>query len=115
MLQDQQFERVGDNRTREVDVRVIAATNRELRDMIEAGHFREDLYFRLNVFPIDSVPLRKRIEDVPLLARHFLQRACLKFNKPGCAFRRPSWRSCSAIPGRAIFVNWRTSLSGKLS
>lgn len=83
VLQDQQFERVGDNRTREVDVRVIAATNRELREMIDAGHFREDLYFRLNVFPIDSVPLRHRIEDVPLLARHFLQRACLKFNKPG--------------------------------
>lgn len=83
VLQDQQFERVGDNRTRKVDVRVIAATNRELREMIDAGHFREDLYFRLNVFPIDSVPLRKRIEDVPLLARHFLQRACLKFNKPG--------------------------------
>ncbi|WP_404473702.1 sigma 54-interacting transcriptional regulator [Vreelandella venusta] len=83
VLQDQQFERVGDNRTREVDVRVIAATNRELREMIDEGHFREDLYFRLNVFPIDSVPLRKRIEDVPLLARHFLHRACLKFNKPG--------------------------------
>ncbi|GGC78515.1 sigma 54-interacting transcriptional regulator [Vreelandella lutescens] len=83
VLQDQQFERVGDNRTREVDVRVIAATNRELKEMIDAGGFREDLYFRLNVFPIDSVPLRKRIEDVPLLARHFLHRACLKFNKPG--------------------------------
>lgn len=83
VLQDQQFERVGDNRTREVDVRVIAATNRELREMIDVGHFREDLYFRLNVFPIDSVPLRHRIEDVPLLARHFLHRACLKFNKPG--------------------------------
>ena len=83
VLQDQQFERVGDNRTREVDVRVIAATNRELREMIDAAHFREDLYFRLNVFPIDSVPLRHRIEDVPQLARHFLQRACLKFNKPG--------------------------------
>ena len=83
VLQDQQFERVGDNRTREVDVRVIAATNRELKEMIDAGQFREDLYFRLNVFPIDSVPLRKRIEDVPLLARYFLHRACLKFNKPG--------------------------------
>ncbi|WP_404345114.1 sigma 54-interacting transcriptional regulator [Vreelandella venusta] len=83
VLQDQQFERVGDNRTREVDVRVIAATNRELKEMIDTGGFREDLYFRLNVFPIDSVPLRKRIEDVPLLARHFLHRACLKFNKPG--------------------------------
>jgi transcriptional regulator with GAF, ATPase, and Fis domain len=83
VLQDQQFERVGDNRTREVDVRVIAATNRELKEMIDIGKFREDLYFRLNVFPIESVPLRKRIEDVPLLARHFLHRACLKFNKPG--------------------------------
>ncbi|MCP1318376.1 sigma 54-interacting transcriptional regulator [Halomonas sp. 707B3] len=62
---------------------MIAATNRELKEMIDAGQFREDLYFRLNVFPIDSVPLRKRIEDVPLLARHFLHRACLKFNKPG--------------------------------
>ncbi|SDK99595.1 PAS domain S-box-containing protein [Franzmannia pantelleriensis] len=83
VLQDQQFERVGDNHTREVDVRVIAATNRDLREMIETGAFREDLYFRLNVFPIESVPLRSRIEDVPLLARHFLQRACQKFNKPG--------------------------------
>ncbi|MDI5891606.1 sigma 54-interacting transcriptional regulator [Halomonas rhizosphaerae] len=83
VLQDQQFERVGENRTREVDVRVIAATNRELREMVEAGAFREDLYFRLNVFPIVSVPLRERAEDVPLLARHFLVRACQKFNKPG--------------------------------
>ena len=83
VLPAQQFERVGDNRTRQVDVRVIAATNRELREMVEAGGFREDLYFRLNVFPIASVPLRERIEDVPLLARHFLTRACQKFNKPG--------------------------------
>nr|WP_255777366.1 sigma 54-interacting transcriptional regulator [Halomonas desiderata] len=83
VLQEQQFERVGDNRTRQVDVRVIAATNRDLREMVEAGEFREDLYFRLNVFPIASVPLRQRIEDVPLLARHFLLRACQKFNRPG--------------------------------
>jgi len=83
VLQDRQFERVGENHTREVDVRVIAATNRELRQMVTRGLFREDLYFRLNVFPIVSVPLRERIEDVPLLARHFLLRACQKFNKPG--------------------------------
>jgi len=83
VLQEQQFERVGDNRTRQVDVRVIAATNRDLREMVEAGEFREDFYFRLNVFPIASVPLRQRIEDVPLLARHFLLRACQKFNRPG--------------------------------
>ncbi|WFM73293.1 sigma 54-interacting transcriptional regulator [Halomonas sp. CKK8] len=83
VLQDQQFERVGENRTREVNVRVIAATNRDLHEMVAAGTFREDLFFRLNVFPIASVPLRQRIEDVPLLAQHFLKRACQKFNKPG--------------------------------
>lgn len=83
VLQDQQFERVGDNVTRLVDVRVIAATNRDLRAMIAEGRFREDLYFRLNVFPVRSVPLRERIDDIPLLAGHFLQRASLAFNKTG--------------------------------
>jgi transcriptional regulator with GAF, ATPase, and Fis domain len=74
---------VGDNLTRAVDVRVIAATNRDLREMIGAGTFREDLYFRLNVFPVRSVPLRERLGDIPLLAGHFLERACQAFNKPG--------------------------------
>ncbi|MFB4390740.1 MULTISPECIES: sigma 54-interacting transcriptional regulator [unclassified Pseudomonas] len=83
VLQDQQFEPVGDNRTRAVDVRVIAATNRDLREMVAQGTFREDLYFRLNVFPIRSVPLRERLEDIPLLASHFLKRASQAFNKPG--------------------------------
>ncbi|MEQ6916749.1 sigma 54-interacting transcriptional regulator [Halomonas aquatica] len=83
VLQDQQFERVGEVHTRKVNVRVMAATNRDLHEMVAAGTFREDLYFRLNVFPIASVPLRERIEDVPLLAQHFLKRACQKFNKPG--------------------------------
>ena len=83
VLQDQQFERVGDNLTRAVDVRVIAATNRDLREMVAAGGFREDLYFRLNVFPLHSVPLRERLGDIPLLAGHFLERACQAFNKPG--------------------------------
>lgn len=82
VLQDQQFERVGDNLTRAVDVRVIVATNRNLREMIGTGNFREDLYFRLNVFPIRSVPLRERSGDIPLLASHFLKRASLAFNRP---------------------------------
>ncbi len=82
VLQDRQFEAVGDNRTKAVDVRVIAATNRDLRAMVEQGTFREDLYFRLNVFPIRSVPLRERIDDIPLLASHFLKRASQAFNKP---------------------------------
>jgi transcriptional regulator with GAF, ATPase, and Fis domain len=72
VLQEGHFERVGEERTREVDVRVIAATNRNLKQDVGRGKFREDLYFRLNVFPVESVPLRDRREDIPLLAQHFL-------------------------------------------
>ena len=72
VLQEGNFERVGEERTRTVDVRVIAATNRDLKLEVQRGRFREDLYFRLNVFPVESVPLRDRREDIPLLAQHFL-------------------------------------------
>jgi PAS domain S-box-containing protein len=72
VLQEGNFERVGEERTRAVDVRVIAATNRNLKQEVQRGRFREDLYFRLNVFPVESVPLRERREDIPLLAQHFL-------------------------------------------
>ncbi len=80
VLQEKVLERVGQETTRQVDVRIIAATNRRLREEVEAGRFREDLYFRLNVFPIESVPLRRRREDIPLLAAHFLKRVCRKLN-----------------------------------
>lgn len=82
VLQEGQFERVGENKTRKVDVRIIAATNRNLKQAVANQEFREDLFFRLNVFPIDSVPLRKRRGDIPLLAMHFLKRVCHKLNKP---------------------------------
>ncbi len=82
VLQEQQFERVGESVTRRVDVRIIAATNRDLKKEVEARRFREDLYFRLNVFPIESIPLRQRPEDIPILAAHFLKLACAKFGKP---------------------------------
>ncbi|MCA9470888.1 MAG: sigma 54-interacting transcriptional regulator [Nitrospirales bacterium] len=72
VLQEQQYERVGDERTRTVDVRVIAATNRDLKKEVDIGRFRQDLYYRLNVFPIEITPLRYRQEDIPLLADHFL-------------------------------------------
>ena len=72
VLQEGHFERVGEERTRAVNVRVIAATNRELKQEVKQGRFREDLYFRLNVFPVETMPLRDRREDIPLLAQHFL-------------------------------------------
>ena len=75
VLQEQTFQRVGGNTKVEVDVRVVAATNRELSAQIEAGTFREDLFYRLNVVPIRVPPLRERREDIPLLARHFMAQA----------------------------------------
>jgi PAS domain S-box-containing protein len=82
VLQEMQFERVGDTRTLKVDVRVIAATNRDLRREVQEKRFREDLFFRLNVYPIDSPPLRERLDDIAELAMVFLRRACERANKP---------------------------------
>lgn len=77
VIQDGEFERLGSPRTIKVDVRIIAASNRNLEEEIRAGRFREDLFYRLNVFPITIPPLRHRKEDIPLLVNHFVA----KFNK----------------------------------
>ncbi len=74
ILQEREFERLGSNKTQHIDVRVVAATNRDLRAALEDGTFREDLYYRLNVVPIEIPPLRERREDIPYLAGHFVER-----------------------------------------
>jgi formate hydrogenlyase transcriptional activator len=96
-LQEGQYERVGEDRTRKVDVRVIAATNHELEKEVEAGRFRQDLFYRLTVFPIHIAPLRERLEDVPLLAEHFM--------------RKLNWRDRSNLPVRLSEENVSTLLN----
>jgi transcriptional regulator with GAF, ATPase, and Fis domain len=115
VLQEKRYERVGEDRTRRADVRIIAATNRDLKKETEAGRFREDLYYRLNVFPIHVAPLRERKEDVPLLSQHFVQRSIheLRCQKPrltraGTRYRLKGHRRfirLAPLPSRAQFLN----------
>jgi PAS domain S-box-containing protein len=82
VLQEQEFERVGGSQTHKVDVRVIAATNRNLEDEVRRGAFRADLFYRLNVFPIEIPPLRERKNDIPLLAGHFVMKFSQRMGRP---------------------------------
>ncbi len=94
-LQEREFERLGSNRTKQVDVRLVAATNRDLDKMMQNREFRSDLYYRLNVFPIRIPPLRERPEDIPLLVRYFTQKYGRRMQKqiesiPAAALRKLS-------------------------
>jgi DNA-binding NtrC family response regulator len=93
VLQTGEFERVGASRTRRVDVRIIAATNVDLRAEVAAGRFREDLFFRLNTVEIDLPPLRDRRDDIPILARHFLQQFAARYRRPVTGFAADAMRS----------------------
>jgi formate hydrogenlyase transcriptional activator len=81
VLQEQEFERLGSTRTRQVDVRLVAATNRDLTEMMKQNEFRSDLYYRLNIFPIRIPPLRERREDIPSLVQYFIQKYARRMGK----------------------------------
>ena len=117
VLQEREFERVGEEQSRTVDVRVIAATNKDLEKAVEAGEFREDLYYRLSVFPVQVPPLRRRGDDVVMLAVHFLEQTCRDFGRPLPAFtqgqveqlRRYEWpgnvRELKNVIERAVILS----------
>lgn len=100
-LEERQFERLGGTVAVRVNVRVIAATNRDLRARVAARQFRDDLFFRLSVFPITIPPLRERTEDIPLLARHFVDRFCREMKKPALTLSEAAGRALQgyAWPG----------------
>ena len=102
VLESGDVEPVGADKVIRVNVRVVAATNRDLEEEIQAGRFREDLFYRLNVVPIRTPPLRERLEDVPLLVEHFVRRFCDGEQLPPQAVRLPRrWRFCNSCRSRA--------------
>ncbi|MEO0903047.1 MAG: sigma 54-interacting transcriptional regulator, partial [Bacteroidota bacterium] len=94
VLQEGEFDRLGGTKTIKVNVRIVAATNRDLEKMVKEGKFREDLFYRLNVFPIHNMPLRERKDDIPLLAQYFLEKYSAKAGK---AFKRLSKKTIASL------------------
>jgi formate hydrogenlyase transcriptional activator len=126
-IQEQELERIGGNRTIHVDIRIIAATNRNLKQMVEEGKFRSDLYYRLHVFPLNVPPLRERREDVPLLTRYFVQKHAQRMGR--CietiptsfleALTRYDWpgnvRELQNVLERAVILTHGSSLQVEMS
>jgi formate hydrogenlyase transcriptional activator len=126
-LQEREFERLGSTRTKKVDIRLVAATNRDLEKMIENREFRSDLYYRLNVFPIRIPPLRERPEDIPLLVRYFTQKYGRRMEKkiesiPAAAMKKlSSWhwpgniRELENFVERSVILTHGTALQAPIS
>jgi DNA-binding NtrC family response regulator len=115
VLEDRKIRRLGGVRNIDIDVRVIAATNRDLKQAIDDREFREDLYYRLNVFPIHMPPLRERREDIPQLLDHFFKRFSREFNKAIRDVSRPAIDLLCAITGLATYASFVTSLKESAS
>src|ERR1700689_4746930 len=99
VLQEREFERLGSNRTQKVDVRIVAATHRDLEGMILEKQFRSDLYYRVNVFPITVPPLRERPDDIPLLVQHFVQQATPRMHKRIATIPSEKWEALMRYRG----------------
>lgn len=123
VLQEKEIERVGGTRPIKVDVRVLAATNRNIKEMVDNDQFREDLYYRLNVFPIETPPLRERKEDIPLLVEFFIEKNAKNLNKPVkninditlALLKRYTWpgniRELENVIERAVILSWGETIT----
>ncbi len=98
ILQERSFERVGGTKTLTIDVRIVTATNKDLKDEVDKGRFREDLYYRLNVLHIHLPPLRERLDDIPLLAAHFIAKFAKSLNRPGLEIATGALRFLMTLP-----------------
>jgi DNA-binding NtrC family response regulator len=114
-LEEKRFERVGGTVSLQVDVRVVAATNRNLKAAVAARQFRDDLYFRLSVFPVHVPPLRERPRDIELLARHFIARYCRELKRRPMVLSPDAADALLAYPGRATCASCRTASSARSS
>ena len=108
VLQEQEFERLGSGRTHRINVRLVAATHRDLTEMVARGEFRSDLYYRLNVFPVELPPLRKRPEDIPQLISHFVENVGRRMGKP-IRFIAPE----TMLRLYCIFLAWKRARTSK--